>query len=140
MSTDQSPLQLLVLVLAPTLAHDEFILSSDQLVLDFIILFRFTFTSHINFANNQLLSPVTPNTQFVNAARFSSTGHPRSPCCQSPEIAFPQSSAKGTPEIAARGPFRPTPGLFVVTRVLLKTYLRCGRRRRAFFKTVTGTC
>ncbi|TRM60878.1 hypothetical protein BD626DRAFT_571257 [Schizophyllum amplum] len=47
------------------------------------------FTSHINFANTQLPSPVTPNTQFVNAARFSSTGHPRSPCCESPEIAFP---------------------------------------------------
>ncbi|TRM55425.1 hypothetical protein BD626DRAFT_577956 [Schizophyllum amplum] len=56
---------------------------SRRVDFDFIILFRFTFTSHINFANTQLPSPVTPNTHFVNAARFSSTG---SPSYESPEI------------------------------------------------------
>ncbi|TRM56782.1 hypothetical protein BD626DRAFT_575227 [Schizophyllum amplum] len=55
----------------------------------------------INFTSTQLPSPVTPNTQLVNSARFSSTvlGHPRSPCYKSPGITL-------SPAITAHDAFR----------------------------------
>ncbi|TRM56778.1 hypothetical protein BD626DRAFT_575224 [Schizophyllum amplum] len=55
----------------------------------------------INFTSTQLPSPVTPNTQLVNSARFSSTvlSHPRSPCYKSPGITL-------SPAITAHDAFR----------------------------------